>query len=194
MDTLVPFLRPGPLRLSWPENPRVNPAPHTSLAPSFKMALRMQLSPLVPETPFPKVQHPSTPHSGAPGALLSVLCPARDGGQGEGRARGCPQGAWSRLGTGGPGAAGGLRPPKLLHRGPCSRTPKNMTHNPCSLVEQRWLGWADNGGPAGCSRGSSAAKRINTGRGEGSEAGSRARPRTQAPPPPPLVNIAHVPR
>lgn len=31
---------------------------------------------------------------------------------------------------------------------------------PCSLVEQGWLGWADNGGPAGRSRGSSAAKRI----------------------------------
>ena len=82
MDTAVPFLRPGPLRLSWPETPRVNPTPHTSLAPSFKMALKMQLSPLVPETPSPKVQHPSTPQSGAPGALLSVLCPAGDGGQG----------------------------------------------------------------------------------------------------------------
>lgn len=38
---------------------------------------------------------------------------------------------------------------------------------PRSLVEQGWLGWADNGGPAGRSRGSSAAKRIKTDGGGG---------------------------
>lgn len=70
------------------------------------------------------------------------------------------------MGTRGPGVTEGPRPLKLLHLR-CWRTPKNMP--PCSLVEQGWLSRADNGGPAGCSRGSSAAKRIKTGRGDGSE-------------------------
>lgn len=81
MDTLGAVSRkPGLLRLSWPEKP-LGEHRHPSLDPSFKMALRTQLPPLLPETPSPKVQHPGSPHPGAPGPLHSVLCPAGDGGQ-----------------------------------------------------------------------------------------------------------------
>lgn len=55
------------------------------------------------------------------------------------------------------GAVAGPRP-LWVHEDP----PQNTV--PCSLVEQGRLGWADNGGPAGRSGRSSAAKKVKTGR------------------------------
>lgn len=91
--------RPGLLRLSWPEKP-LSESPDPSLDPSFKMARRMQVPPLLPKTLSPKVQHPSSTHPGATGPLHSVLCPAGDGGQaspylgpGLGKSQGLPAGS-----------------------------------------------------------------------------------------------------
>lgn len=63
------------------------------------------------------------------------------------------RGAWPRHGDGRTRSGRGPRPLKLQHQR-CTRTPRE--HAPRSLVEQGRLGWADNGGPAGRSRGSSA--------------------------------------
>lgn len=58
------------------------------------------------------------------------------------------------------GAVTGPRPPKLSCTVGARGTPQNIA--PCSLVEQGRLGWADNGGPAGRSGRSSAAKKVKT--------------------------------
>ena len=175
MDTLGAVSgRPGLLRLSWPEKP-LGEHHHPSLDASFKMALGTQLPPLLPETPSPKVQHPGSPRPGAPGPLHSVLCPAGDGGQaspllgpGLGKSQGLPAGSlvpcgdWRARGGGGWARTTEAPAPRVLLEDP-------REHAARSLVEQGWLGWADNGGPAGRSRGSSAAKRIETD-GEGERA------------------------
>lgn len=62
---------------------------------------------------------------------------------------------WEGQGCGGAQTTEASAP--RVHKDPREHPP------PHSLVEQGRLGWANNGRPAGRSRGSSAAKRIKTG-------------------------------
>lgn len=52
-------------------SPWVSPC-YTSRDPLFKMVLRVQFPPLLPQASSPKVQHPSSPHPEDPG-LLSAM-------------------------------------------------------------------------------------------------------------------------
>jgi hypothetical protein len=142
--------------------------PHDALGTSpsrrlFKMAPRGQFLLCHPEIPSPKCK-----------ALAAHAWDSRApqcGVQPEMGARSAP--AWAVAREEGaaprePGPSMGWR--RAPDRSSCSagvRGPLRM-HPPCSLVEQGWLGWADNGGPARCGRGSSAAERIETdGKGRG---------------------------
>lgn len=140
---------------------------------SFEMAPRA-LPPLRPCGSIPQsatAQLP-TPASGFQGSFFSAVSswgwgPRLRRSQGAAHREPGP-GTWMT----GPGTAEGPGPPKLPHGGgggaktPREHAPRGLV--PRGLVEQGWLGWADNGGPAGRSRGSSTAKRIKTdGEGRG---------------------------
>lgn len=178
--------RPGLLRLSWLEKPWASPPPQ----PEASLRWRPECVPSsatlrsIPQSAPPQL--PLCP--GAPGPLQCCVHPGMGAKVREESGAACREpgpGTWMTA----PGTAEWPRPPELLHRG-CAKTPLRTPPPPCSrsLVEQGRLGWADNGGPAGRSRGSSAAKRIKTdGEGEGgdgSEAISWMRERSPGPPPP----------
>lgn len=106
--------------------------PYTSQDPSFKIVLRVQFPPLLPEASSPKVQHSQVPPTlGLQGPFIQCYVPLGMGAR--------PAHDWARvrkvrepgpgLGTGGPGVAEGPRPPKLLQQG-CTRNPQEMPLQP----------------------------------------------------------------